>query len=79
MASPPISFTPSGSGTCLSSGSDPCPHKLEEKVQSSIYVEIKGFLVDNISLLNELKSLNVVTTLPALPGAANTVKNEEFG
>ena len=34
-------------------------------MQSGIYVEIKELLGDNISLLNELKSLNVVTTLPA--------------
>ena len=65
-----VTLTPSGSGTCLSPGSDLCPHKLVEKVQSGIYVEIKELLGDNISLLNELESLNVVTTLPALPGNA---------
>ena len=58
---------PSSSGMCLSPGSDPCPHKLVEKVQSGIYVEMKELLGDNISLLN---SLNVVTTLPGLPGPA---------
>ena len=70
MASSTMSSTPSGSGTCLSPGSDPCPHKLVEKVQSGIYVEMKELLGDNISLLNELESLNVATTLPALPGTA---------
>ena len=41
MASSPISITPSGSVMRLSPGSDPCPHKLVEKVQSGIYVEMK--------------------------------------
>ena len=51
MASSPISLiTPLGSGTCLSLGSDPCPHKLVEKVQSGIFVEMKELLGDNISL-----------------------------
>ena len=54
MASSPISLIPSGSGTCFSPGSDPCPHKLMEKVQSGIYVEMK------------VESLNVVTT-PSSP------------
>ena len=65
-----ISLTRSDSGTCLSLGSDPCLHKLVEKVQSGFYVEMKELLGDNISLLNELESLNVATTLPALPGTA---------
>ena len=50
MASSPISLTPSGSGMCLSPGSDPCPHKLTEKVQFGIYAEMKELLVDNLSL-----------------------------
>ena len=33
-------------------------------MQSGIYIEVKGLLGDNISLLNELEILNVVTTLP---------------
>ena len=54
MAISPISLIPSGSGTCLSPGLDPCPHKLMEKVQSGIYVEMK------------VESLNVVTTPSSL-------------
>ena len=49
--------------TCLFPGSDPRPHKLVEKVQSGIYVEMKELLEDNTSLLNELESLTVPTTI----------------
>ena len=70
MASSPISLTPSDSATCLSPGLDPCLCKLVEKLHSGIYVEMKELLGGNISLLNELESLNVVTTLSALPSTA---------
>ena len=70
MASSLISLTPSGSVTCLSQGLDPCLRKLVEELHSGIYVEMKELLGGNISLLNELESLNVVTTLLALSGTA---------
>ena len=56
------------SGVCLSPGSAPFPPKLVSKVLSGVYVDMKELLGDNIALLQQLESLNMVTTLPALPG-----------
>ena len=78
MASSPISLTPSGSGTCLFPGSDPFPHKLVEEMQSGIDVEMKELLGDNVSLLKELESLNVVTSGGSRGGDPGVQVNTPF-
>ena len=60
--------TPPTAGVCLSPGTEQFPQKLVAKVQSGAYVDMKEFLGDNLSLLRQLESLNITTTLSALPG-----------
>ena len=64
----PLPPSPASSGVCLSPGLEPVPQKLADRVCSGAYAEMRDLLGDNISLLRELESVNIATTLPALPG-----------
>ena len=68
ITNPPLPPSPANSGVCLSPGLEPVPQKLADRVCSGAYVEMRDLLGDNISLLRELESVNIATTLPALPG-----------
>ena len=61
----PAPPSPASSGVCLSPGLEPFPQKLVDKVCA--YVEMRYLLGDNISLLKELESVNIETTVPPLP------------
>ena len=67
ITNPPLPPSPASSGVCLSPGLEPVPQKLADRVCSGVYVEMRDLLGDNISLLRKLESVNIATTLPALP------------
>ena len=57
----------SAPGVILSPAAEPFPQKQVDRVRSSLFVEMRDLLSDNISLLQQLEMVNYQCTLPALP------------
>lgn len=68
VGTPTASVATPTAAFCLSPASAPFPRKLVDKIQSGQYVEMRELLTDNITLLQQLDSLNSQHTLLGLPG-----------